>query len=48
MVVKGLEDDTYSLTETATDKGYILLKEAVKIVITTGKTALASSAAQNC
>ena len=35
IVVKGLEDDTYSLTETATDKGYILLKEAVKIVITT-------------
>ncbi len=35
IVVKGLEDDTYSLTETATDKGYVLLKEAVKIVITT-------------
>ena len=35
VVVKGLEDDTYSLTETATDKGYILLKEAVKIVIAT-------------
>ena len=35
VVVKGLEDDTYSLTETATDNGYILLKEAVKIVITT-------------
>ena len=35
IVVKGLEDDAYSLTETATDKGYILLKEAVKIVITT-------------
>ena len=35
VVVKGLEDDTYFLTETATDKGYILLKEAVKIVITT-------------
>ena len=35
VVVKGLEDDTYSLTETATDKGYILLKEAVNIVITT-------------
>ena len=34
IVVKGLEDDTYSLTETATDKGYVLLKEAVKIVIT--------------
>lgn len=35
IVVKGLEDDSYSLTETATDKGYVLLKEAVKIVITT-------------
>lgn len=35
IVVKGLEDDTYSLTETATDKGYVLLKESVKIVITT-------------
>ena len=35
VVVKGLEDDTYSLTETATDKGYILLEEAVKIVIIT-------------
>ena len=33
IVVKGLEDDAYSLTEIATDKGYILLKEAVKIVI---------------
>ena len=35
IIVKGLEDDSYSLTETATDKGYLLLKEAVKIVITT-------------
>ena len=33
IVVKGLEDDAYSLTEIATDKGYVLLKEAVKIVI---------------
>ena len=37
IVVKGLEDDTYSLTETATDKGYILLKDAVKIVIKTSE-----------
>ena len=37
IVVKGLEDDTYSLTETATDKGYVLLKEAVKIVIKTSE-----------
>ena len=35
IVVKGLEDDAYSLTEIATDKGYVLLKEAVKIMITT-------------
>ena len=35
VVVKGLEDDAYSLIETTTDKGYVLLKEAVKIVITT-------------
>ena len=34
IIVKGLENDSYSLTETATDKGYVLLKEAVKIVIT--------------
>ena len=38
IVVKGLEDDTYSLTETTTDKGYILLKEAVKIVIKTAES----------
>ena len=37
IMVKGLEDDTYSLTEIATDKGYVLLKEAVKIVIKTSK-----------
>ena len=37
IVVKGLEDDTYSLTETATDKGYILLKDAVKIAIKTAE-----------
>ena len=35
IIVKGLEDDSYSLAETATDKGYVLLKDAVKIVITT-------------
>lgn len=37
IVVKGLEDDTYSLTETATDMGYVLLKDAVKIVIKTSE-----------
>lgn len=38
IVVKGLEDDTYSLTETATNKGYVLLKDAVKIVIKTAES----------
>ena len=37
IVVKGLEDDSYSLTEIATDKGYVLLKEAVKIIIKTSE-----------
>ena len=37
IVVKGLEDDSYSLTEIATDKGYVLLKDAVKIVIKTAE-----------
>ena len=56
IVVKGLEDDTYSLTEIATDKGYVLLKDAVKIVIKTaengtcercGATLLTASATVN-
>ena len=38
IVVKGLEDDAYSLTETATDKGYVLLKDAVEIVIKTAES----------
>ncbi len=37
IIVKGLEDDSYSLTEIATDKGYVLLKEAVKIIIKTSE-----------
>ena len=37
IVVKGLENDAYSLTEIATDKGYVLLKDAVKIVIKTAE-----------
>ena len=37
IVVKGLEDDAYSLTEIATDKGYVLLKEAGKIAIKTAE-----------
>ena len=38
IIVKGLEDDSYSLTENATDKGYVLLKEAVKIIIKTAES----------
>ena len=37
IIVKGLEDDSYSLTETATDKGYVLLRDVVKIVIKTAE-----------
>ena len=37
IVVKGLEDDAYSLTEIATDKGYVLLRDAVKTVIKTAE-----------
>ena len=45
IIVKGLEDDSYSLTENATDKGYVLLKEAVKIII---KTAAESGQCEKC
>ena len=38
IVVKGLEDDAYSLTEIATDKGYVLLKDVIKIVIKTAES----------
>ena len=44
IIVKGLEDDAYSLTEIATDKGYVLLKEAVKIDIKTSE----NSACEKC
>ena len=37
IIVKGLEDDAYSITETATDDGFVLLREAVKVVITTAE-----------
>lgn len=33
ITVKGLEDDTYTITETATDKGYTLLKENISVAI---------------
>ena len=33
VLVKGLEDDTYVITETATDRGYALLKEDITVTI---------------
>ena len=35
IVLRGIEDDTYTLTEVATDKGYVLLRDPVKVVVTT-------------
>lgn len=34
ITVKGLEDDSYVITETATDSGYTLLKETISVEIT--------------
>ena len=33
VIVKGLEDDAYTVTEVQTDNGYTLLKDNIKIVI---------------
>ena len=41
----GLEDDTYTLTETASDKGYVLLKDDIEIVITAAE---GESACETC
>ena len=38
IIVKGLEDDTYTLTEVRTDDGYTLLKDDIKIVISQERT----------
>ena len=35
VVVKGLEDDSYTITETATDEGYVLLNEGITVEIST-------------
>ena len=45
IIVNGLEDDTYTLTEMATDKGYVLLKDGIEIVITAAKS---DSACETC
>ena len=39
VVVKGLEDDTYRITEVRTDNGYTLLKEDIEVVISRTETA---------
>ena len=33
IIVKGMEDDTYTITEVRTDNGYTLLKEDIEVVI---------------
>ena len=38
VIVKGLEDDSYTVTEVRTDNGYTLLKDDIKIVISQVET----------
>ncbi len=38
IVVKGLEDDTYTITEMRTDNGYTLLKDDIEVVISQTET----------
>ncbi len=38
VIIKGLEDDAYTITEVRTDNGYTLLKEDIKIVISQTET----------
>ena len=45
IIVNGLEDDTYTMTETATDKGYVLLKGGIEIIITAAE---GESACETC
>ena len=33
IIIKGLEDDTYTMTEITTDNGYVLLKDDIEIII---------------
>ena len=39
IIVKGLEDDTYTLTEVRTDSGYVMLKQGIDVVISRKGTA---------
>ena len=38
IIVKGLEDDTYTLTEVRTDNGYVMLKQGIEVVISQKNT----------
>lgn len=38
IIIKGLEDDTYTMTEIRTDNGYVLLKDDIEIVISQTET----------
>ncbi len=38
IIIKGLEDDTYTITEIRTDNGYVLLKDEIEIVISQVET----------
>lgn len=39
IIIKGLEDDTYTLTEVRTDSGYVMLKQGIEVVISQSETA---------
>ena len=39
IIVKGLEDDAYTLTEVRTDSGYVMLKQGIDVVISQKDTA---------
>ena len=38
IIVKGMEDDTYTLTEVRTDSGYVMLKQGIDVVISQKNT----------
>ena len=38
VIIKGLEDDTYTMTEVRTDDGYVLLKEDIEVTISQTET----------
>lgn len=39
IIVKGLEDDTYTMTEVRTDSGYVMLKQGIEVAISRKDTA---------